>query len=124
MRKHLIFILSVTVAMGLIATAVYADVQNVKVSGDIIVRGIFRKDVDFNGDTTDVQDQGSWLMSTARLRLDADLTDNVGVAVRIINERDWDGEGTAASDDIDLDLAYLTLKDFLLSIHNHPFIIP
>ena len=49
-----------------------------------------------------------------RVRIDADLTDNVMTTVRLINERAWDTESTTNTD-IDLDLAYVTLKEFLYS---------
>jgi hypothetical protein len=48
------------------------------------------------------------------VRIDADLTDNVMATVRLINERNWTNE-TNSSTDIDLDLAYVTLKEFLYS---------
>jgi hypothetical protein len=60
----------------------------------------------------------------ARLRVDADLTDNVIATVRLINERYWGATmetgSTSTSDmsentNIDLDLAYVTLKEFLYS---------
>jgi hypothetical protein len=54
------------------------------------------------------------ILSQVRLRVDADLTDNVSTTVRFINERVWDEEDNANSD-IDLDLAYVTLKEFLYS---------
>ncbi|MFA5345591.1 MAG: alginate export family protein, partial [Candidatus Omnitrophota bacterium] len=49
-----------------------------------------------------------------RLRVDADLTDNVIATVRLINERAWNTEDNSSTD-IDLDLAYVTLKEFLYS---------
>jgi len=52
-------------------------------------------------------------MSQVRVRIDADLTDNVIATVRLINERIWNGQNDTAasgSGDISLDLAYVTLK--------------
>jgi hypothetical protein len=95
-----------------------AEVQNVKVSGDITLRGIYRDDYDLqqtnkDGSVTN-QDEGGWYMSTVRVRIDADLTDNVAATIRLLNERDWDIEA-AATTDIDVDLAYVTLKEMLYS---------
>ena len=115
MSKRLILIFALAFVLG-ISAYTYAEVQNVKVSGDLTIRAITRDNMDLTGGTspssTSTVDEGSWLMSTVRLRLDADLTDNVAATVRLLNERDW-GEGTPAGDDIDLDLAYVTVRDFL-----------
>lgn len=95
------------------ATTAKAEVQNVKVSGDVTVRGVYRTNYDLQREYMDAvtgRDNKSFLMSTVRLKLDADLTDNVSATVRIINERDWDQDSTA-SDDIDMDLAYITLRE-------------
>lgn len=59
-------------------------------------------------------------MTQARVRIDADLTDNVAATVRLINERIWNGQmdskvNNTNNGDIDLDLAYVTLKEFLYS---------
>ena len=99
--------------VGLLSLPANAEVQNVEVSGDITVRGIYRTNYDLtkeNLDATTAKDDKSFYMSTVRVRLDADLTDNVAATIRFINERDWDAD-TASSDDIDLDLAYITLKE-------------
>jgi hypothetical protein len=47
--------------------------------------------------------------------VDADLTDNVATTVRLLNEREWGTNSSTANDDIDLDLAYASLKEFLYS---------
>lgn len=99
--------------VGLLSLPANAEVQNVKVSGDITVRGIYRTNYDLtkeNLDATTAKDDKSFYMSTVRVRLDADLTDNVAATVRFINERDWDASD-GSTDDIDLDLAYITLKE-------------
>ena len=51
-------------------------------------------------------------MQQVGLNVEADLTDNVSTYVRIINERNWD-DVTATTLDIDLDEAYVTLKEML-----------
>jgi hypothetical protein len=57
-----------------------------------------------------------------RVRVDTDLTDNVAATVRLLNERMWgdeadDGTVTAKANntDVQVDLAYVTLKEFLNS---------
>ena len=113
-----------------------AEVQSIKVSGDIMTHGIYRNNYGLNSSGSSDDDDRGFVQSTTRLRVDADLTDNVSTTVRLINERDWggeqasgnsasvstvtpalEGEGlTANSDtDVDLDLASITLKDFLYS---------
>ena len=107
-----------------------AEVQSIKVSGDIMTHGIYRDNYDLEGNASNDDDRG-FVQSTTRLRVDADLTDNVSTTVRLINERDWGGDNEASGStstpqlegqgnvnndtDIDLDLASITLKDFLYS---------
>lgn len=122
MGKRLILILTFAFVIGMVAGA-YAEVQNVKVSGDILMEGIGRYDLTLRktdavppGGTVGAQygqNIGTFL-SHVRVRVDADLTDNVSATVRLLNERTWDTE-TSTSTDIDLDLAYATMKEFLYS---------
>ena len=106
--KHLLTVCIVLTAVALVAAPAFAEVQNVKVSGDVKVMGIYRDNFDLNDDA--VTDQQAWYQSIARVQIDADLTDNVSTCVRILNERDWDSE-TTASTDMDLDLASITMKE-------------
>ncbi len=140
MSKRLILILALAFVVGLSAYA-YAEVQNVKVSGDITVKGVSRNNFDLTktsqmGSVTGsvrFDDKDRDILSITRVRVDADLTDNVSATVRLLNERVWNGDGNAAGsanrniglntapasnadeNDIDLDLAYVTLKEFLYS---------
>ena len=113
MKKHLILVLALAFVAALTVGA-YAEVQNVKVSGDIDVLALDRQ-LSFTSQRAETT-----LASITRVRVDADLTDNVVATVRLLNERYW-GEyyATAAyssgQDNIDLDLAYVTLKEFLYS---------
>lgn len=112
MRKRLVLILCAVFVMAACVPA-FAAVQNIKVSGDILSRMINRDNFDLQkGDGVTDEDQISVFNSVVRLRVDADLTDNVSTVVRLINERDWD-ENTVSNTDIDLDLAYLTMREFL-----------
>ena len=113
--------------VAFVASSAYAEVQNIKVSGDITAMGVYRENYDLE-DSRNFYQQGdvgsaSWykaedtdslFMSVVRLRVDADLTDNVGATIRLANIRDWDDD-CASSNDIILDLAYVTLKEMLYS---------
>jgi uncharacterized protein YdeI (BOF family) len=126
--------LLVAALMVLLASPAFAAIQNVKVSGDINSAYLDRSDFGLGalnsgaaaaagyGDVntpTGVKAQEGFMTQT-RVRIDADLSDNVSATVRLINERTW---GTAASDGsvgggmdgVDLDLAYVTLREFLYS---------
>jgi len=132
MGRRLILILTCALIVGL-AVPAFAEVQNIKVSGDITSRFVERAQMDFRtGDLVDLNDdyaEGtagnryedviSAFLTTVRLRVDADLTENVSAVVRLINERVWsekiesDTAGDASDTEIELDLAYLALKEFL-----------
>ena len=105
-------LMSVLAIVALIAVPAFAEVQNVKVSGDIDSKMITRDNYNLGSGTAGngSDDTDKWFMSTTRVQVDADLTDNVSTSVRLLNERDWNVE-TNATTDIDLDLAYVKLKE-------------
>ena len=115
MRKLLLAVL----AVALCALPAYASVQNIKVSGDIDSSYVFRRDFNFGatteGESVNDHEYQSLFMTQTRLRVDADLTDNVAATVALINERIWTNLQTSASTDIDLNLAYVTLREMLYS---------
>lgn len=122
MSKRLILILALAFVVGIACTA-YAEVQNVKLSGDLTVYGINRNNYSQTGSGglrsvtvgTKSESRDNY-MTITRVKVDADLTDNVAATVRLINERDWLTESsTSTQNNIDLDLAYVTLKEFLYS---------
>ncbi|PIZ84563.1 MAG: hypothetical protein COX96_03190 [Candidatus Omnitrophica bacterium CG_4_10_14_0_2_um_filter_44_9] len=114
MSKRLVLLFCALFVFAAVVPA-FAAVQNVKVSGDILARYILRNDFDLlKGNGATGEDQINALNTVTRLRVDADLTDNVSTVIRLINERDWTVAG-AATTDIDLDLAYVTMKEFLYS---------
>jgi len=147
MSKRLIMMLALAFVVG-ITGAAFAEVQNVRVSGDITIGAVYRDNFDLaktpvNDDGARVaaagqresmyQDKQEDMFSIVRVRVDADLTDNVSATVRLLNERNWNGDninglaennrniGLAAANgankesQIDIDLAYVTLKEFLYS---------
>lgn len=141
--KFMKVMLVIAVALCLAGT-VYAETQSVKVSGDLTMRGIYRDQynylgsADYNGPganrTGDNRSNQEWIMSVAEIQIDADLTDNVQTVIRLVNQRDWNvydksinstaalvpnGLGGYTTDnsqfEVDVDLAYVTLKDFIYS---------
>ena len=116
-RLTLICILAVVLALCVPA---YAEVQNVKVSGDIAVRSLYRSNYDL--DDNDINTTGStpsnntenFFMQSVGVNIDADLTDNVSTSVRLVNQRDWDNNSSGGNTfDVDIDLAYVTLKEMV-----------
>ena len=132
------------IVVGLLAFAValtgtaYAEVQNIKVSGDLELKGITSHDYDLKhaqdnlstggitvgpagvargaeganaADSDD--DDASFFLSTTHVRVDADLTDNVQASVRLLNQRVWDAH--SADESVHVDNAYMVLKEFLYS---------
>ncbi len=119
--KRLIMAVSI---VALVAMPAFASVQNVKVGGSInstyLHRDQFDLGVDLDTGGVDANPQGteqSLLITQTLLKINADLTDNVSTTVRLLNERAWgeiDVDG-ADSGDIDLNLAYVTLREMLYS---------
>ncbi len=160
-------VLSVVALVALIATGAYAETQNVKVSGDLAIRGFWRDNYGAGNSFASQNEQSAaylypngaavpaderigidrpnsqWFMSTTELQIDADLTDNVSTCIRLLNQRDWNvarsteytqtahgqmstiGSGGFGHSPsyvenpnefaVDLELAYLTLKNFIYS---------
>ncbi|MBI3088094.1 MAG: hypothetical protein HYY91_04330 [Candidatus Omnitrophica bacterium] len=109
------------VLLGLLAISVpsFAEVQNVKVSGDITVRAFHREYLDLaednneaTADTIDSHDE--FLMTTTGINIGADLTENVSAFIRLANERDWNVDG-GATGDFDVSQAYITLRELFYS---------
>jgi hypothetical protein len=115
MSKRLILVLTLAFVVG-ISFAAYAEVQNVKVGGDIAVMGLVRETSLTNTNQVADADKTETFLGITRLRVDADLTDNVMATVRLLNERYYGSqEESTVNSDIDLDLAFVTLKEFLYS---------
>ena len=112
---------------GLLAWSVpsFAEVQNVKVGGDVTVRGFHRSCLDLNCHTeaaapTEVNGgldgHDNFFMSTIGLNVSADLTDNVSAFLRLANERDWRVAGSPSSEsDVAMSQGYLSLKELFHS---------
>ena len=104
----------VLVAVVIVSVPAFASVQNVKVSGSINSTYIDRSDFDFGHSSNAAEDQNTFITQT-ELRIDADLTDNVSATIAFINERPWESEPNGMSADIQLQLAFATLREFLYS---------
>ena len=105
-----ILLLLVLFSVALVGTT-YAAVENIKVSGDINSEAVVR-DLNLGFTTIVNENDDQFAFSQIRLRFDADLTEGVSAVVGLINERVW-GQESVANTDLDLDLAYVELKEFL-----------
>jgi hypothetical protein len=117
--------LCLALAIGIaFAMPASAAVKSIKVGGDITIRGIYRDNLSFLKDTyATADDNSAWLMSTTRVFVAAELSDNITAVVRLLNVRDWgfnqygrDGMIGGMQEDssdtlVDLDLAYVKMKD-------------
>jgi len=112
------------VLLGLLGLSlpVFAEVQNVKVGGDITVRAFHRQNLDLHdegeareGGGSQLLDAEDFIMSTTGINIGADLTENVSAFIRLANERNWDSTAGEATGDIDFSQGYLTLKELFYS---------
>ncbi|MBI1976711.1 MAG: hypothetical protein HYS56_04295 [Candidatus Omnitrophica bacterium] len=120
MKQTFKMICAVALALGL-AYPAFAEVQNVKVSGDITTRSFYKSNFDLKDATSGnvangTADDNSFTASFTHVGINADLTDNVSAEVGLSNQRLWAYEGTTAgAGDIDLYSSYVTLKEFFYS---------
>ncbi len=125
MSKKLIVILALAIVVGFSAAA-FAEVQNVKVSGDFTATGVIRNQLDLTKTNTgnDPGNADAWISHT-RVKIDANLTDNVDFTVRLLNERVWGGTaGTSAStsaSEVDIAQAFVTMKEFMKDTVGFPW---
>jgi hypothetical protein len=117
--------------MVVMASPAFAAIQNVKVSGDITTTFVDRNNFDLGttlGSESGVNNATSFepvglkkqnvFITQTRLRVDADLSDNVSTTVGLINERAWNAEtGTGGNQDtnVELYLASVTMRELLYS---------
>jgi len=118
--------LLVAALMVVLASPAFAAIQNVKVSGDITSTFVDRQDFDLGmvGGTANAEGLKSQdvFITQTRLRVDADLSDNVSASVGLINERAWNAENStdpnsnyANDTDVQLYLANVTMRELLYS---------
>src|SRR3989338_11126925 len=93
-------IAAAVLAICMMAAPAMAEVQNVRVGGDLTVRGIWRDALRFSedrsngagpttGNTLGESGQDAFFQSALGLNVSADLTDNVSVDTRLLNQRVW-----------------------------------
>jgi len=118
-------ILLALVILSLVAMPAFASVQNIKVGGSIDSSYVSRTNFDLKavpGVGIGEDNNQNFFMTQTELNVAADLTDNVSTTVSLINERVWSNDqaptatgNTGADSGIDLNLAYVTLKEMLYS---------
>ncbi|MFA5075525.1 MAG: alginate export family protein [Candidatus Babeliales bacterium] len=118
MSKKLILVMVFALVLAF-SCAAYAEVQNVKVGGDISIWAFDRNTFNFQ----DVKNpaspsvDGNGLAQIANIKIAADLTDSVAANIVLRNERLWGvanrngGNGSAGDSDIYLAAGYVTLKE-------------
>jgi hypothetical protein len=121
--------------MVVLASPAFAAIQNVKVSGDLTTTFVDRSNFDLGltnnllGD--DIGNSNNSLpyglkkqnvfITQTRIRVDADLSDNVSTTVGLINERAWNAENStgapnyANDTNVQLYLASITMRELLYS---------
>lgn len=112
--KRLLTICIVVTAVALIAAPAFAEVQNVKVSGDVNTNAVYRENLTLVAPlSAGTSTHDNYITTSVRVKVDADLTDNVSATVRYLTEYDWDTENNTGGtgDNVDLDLANVTLKE-------------
>ena len=75
------------ILMFAMCTVMYAEVQNVKVSGELRLRAYHSDNISDTSDAGD--DDFGWLENRAVLEVEADLTDNTLVVVELTGEGAW-----------------------------------
>jgi hypothetical protein len=118
------------VAAIFVSAPAFAAVQNVKVSGDIDSWWVNRQD--FNLGTKNLTGAGiagvatglasqNFFVTQTRIKVEADLSDNVSTTIRLLNETVWGNgnrnvsAGTGVASDVSVDQAFVTLREFLYS---------
>ncbi|MDP8212537.1 MAG: alginate export family protein [Candidatus Zapsychrus exili] len=105
------------VIVALVAAPAFASVQNVKVSGSIDSTLLNRQGFDLGAASASNESdiRQNLFITQTNLQVDADLTDNVSATVALINERVWGSTASEGDTGIDLQLAYVTLREMLYS---------
>jgi len=114
MRK--LIVLALAVVMAASAAPAFASVQNVKIGGWTNNTFLHRAEFDLGNGSGGTDEQSLFINQTG-LQVDADLTDQVYVTIALIGERGWgsDGGDSNSSSEVDIYLAYVTLKEMLYS---------
>ena len=122
MKRMLIMVLALSM-VAVLALPAFAEVQNIKVTGSVVVRGFYRDTYGTTGSGsgagfdaasfTSAYGERDWYNTQTRLGVSADLTDNVAASILLANERDW--QTATGSNAVMLQSSYITLKEMLYS---------
>ena len=116
MRKAIMMLLALGLIVG-IGTSAMAAVENVKVGGDITIKGIYRSNLDLAKDGIGPLNMKGmhYIYAGTRLYVCADLSNNVSTMIRLINERDFGNDYLREIEgSVILDLAYVKLADLFV----------
>lgn len=83
--------------LGGLASNTFADVQNIRLSGDIRIRGYYLNGQDFDVGSGHNGSDASFISQRTRVSVEADLEDHVLVVVTLKAEGDW-GANNATTD--------------------------
>ncbi|MCX7705711.1 MAG: hypothetical protein N2115_05585, partial [bacterium] len=113
--KKLITLITAVMLAGFVVPA-FSAVENVKVGGDLVIKGIYRNNFDFTKKTGTIGDGTSYLYTGARAYLSAELSSNVSAMIRFINERDWYTYDLVPDPNrgVSIDLASVKVSDLLV----------
>ena len=86
------------VALGGLTSKTFADVQNIRISGDIRLRGYYLNGQDYNLTSGHNDFDAQFISQRTRVSVEADLEDHVLVVVTLQAEGKW-GDGNLTSND-------------------------
>lgn len=121
MSKMMVRVLCSAAVLAILAVPAMAEVQNVKLDGQINIRGFLRDNYSTTGSGggrvvngfSDVESR-DWYNTVMQLGVAADLTDNVMAKIGILNERDWQTTSTD-SKTVEVETAAIIMKEVLYS---------
>ena len=85
------------VALGGLTSKTFADVQNIRLSGDIRIRGYFIDSAGDNGAGAQAPGNASFISQRTRVSVEADLEDHVLVVVTLQAEGEWGADSASGS---------------------------
>jgi hypothetical protein len=95
-RVKKLWLVVALVALGGLTSKTFADVQNIRLSGDIRIRGYFLDSADNDGTGAQGTGNASFISQRTRVSVEADLEDHVLVVVTLQAEGEW-GADSATS---------------------------
>jgi hypothetical protein len=109
-----------TVAAAMFAASMpgFAEVQNVRVGGDITLRGIHQEATDLNDERNGSgQDSTYYTQLTTGLNVGADMTENVSAFIRLSNEHILGNNfgANSSAGDFDISQAWVKFKELFYS---------